>query len=79
MIFGDRCLGGEALRQLDRMRKKVLSDPSTRARAELQHERKLSQSPRALAAGSSPDRGARVDREDQHAEPLVRFLLGRVS
>ncbi len=66
----------EALRQLDRMRKSS-SDPSTRARAELQHERisqLLELSRLGLRLIEALVSTAKID-----AEPLVRFLLGRVS
>jgi DNA-binding transcriptional regulator GbsR (MarR family) len=66
----------EALKQLDRIRKSN-ADASTRARAELQHERisqllELARLGRRLIDGLVST--AKVD-----AEPLVRFLLGQRS
>jgi HTH-type transcriptional regulator, glycine betaine synthesis regulator len=66
----------EALRQLDRIRK-TSADPSTRARADLQHQRisqllDLARLGRRLIDALVAT--AKVD-----AEPLVRFLLGQRS
>ena len=64
----------EALRQLDRIRK-TSADPSTRARAELQHER-ISQLLELARLGKRL-LDALVSTAKVDAEPLVRFLLGQ--
>jgi DNA-binding transcriptional regulator GbsR (MarR family) len=66
----------EALRQLDRIRK-TGSDASTRARADLQHER-ISQLLELARLGKRL-LDALVSTAKVDAEPLVRFLLGQRS
>jgi hypothetical protein len=66
----------EALRQLDRLRK-TAPDASTRARAELQHER-ISQLLELARLGKRLI-DALVSTAKVDAEPLVRFLLGQRS
>lgn len=66
----------EALRQLDRIRK-TAGDASTRARAELQHER-ISQLLELARLGKRLI-DALVSTAKVDAEPLVRFLLGQRS
>jgi DNA-binding transcriptional regulator GbsR (MarR family) len=64
----------EALRQLDRTRR-TAADPSTRMRAELQHER-ISQLLELAKLGKRM-LDALVSTAKVDAEPLVRFLLGQ--
>src|SRR5580658_864439 len=64
----------EALRQLDRIRK-TAPDASTRARAELQHERITQLLELARLGKRLID--ALVSTAKVDAEPLVRFLLGQ--
>jgi HTH-type transcriptional regulator, glycine betaine synthesis regulator len=66
----------EALRQLDRIRK-TAPDASTRARADLQHER-ISQLLELARLGRRL-LDALVSTAKVDAEPLVRFLLGQRS
>jgi DNA-binding transcriptional regulator GbsR (MarR family) len=66
----------EALRQLDRIRK-TTTDPATRARAQLQHDR-ISQLLELARLGRRL-LDALVSTAKVDAEPLVRFLLGQRS
>ena len=66
----------DALRQLDRLRK-TAADASTRARAELQHERITQLLELARLGRRLID--ALVSTAKVDAEPLVRFLLGQRS
>lgn len=66
----------EALRQLDRIRK-TATDPATRTRADLQHDR-ISQLLELARLGRRL-LDALVSTAKVDAEPLVRFLLGQRS